>query len=405
METSAPDAPRLDAAMRRNLLLLTVCQAIGQSANVIMLSVTALSVVTFFPHREFATLPTTMQHLGVMLGVFPAAALMMRRGRGFGFRTGSLAGMAGAALCAWGLVTAAFLLMCAGGLVLGYAVANTQMYRFAAVELAPPNYRAKVIAWVTTGGVVAGTLGPAIARLTYDAIVPLYLGAYLSMAAIHAVVFLLMGLIRFPPPTRAQDNAVGAQRPLAEIASQPRYAAAVIAGMASWATMMFLMTSSPLAIVGCGLPDTEPPWVIFLHAMGMYVPSFFTGHLITRFGVVRVMAAGAAIMLAGVLVALAGLDAWHFRISLLLNGVGWNFLFIGATTLVTTCYRPAERGRAQALNDFLIFGVTAMSSFLAGVLQERIGWIALNWASLALVLVAFAAVAWLAAQRPRLRPA
>lgn len=403
--TGAPEATRLTGAMRRNLLLLTICQAIGQSANVIMLSVTALSVITFFPHREFATLPTTMQHVGVMLSVFPAAALMMRRGRGIGFRTGSLAGMLGAGLAAWGLVSATFALICAGGLVLGYAVANTQMYRFAAVELAPPAYRAKVIAWVTTGGVVAGSLGPGIARLTFDLLVPLYLSAYLSMMAIHAIVFVLMGRIRFPAPTRAADAAPGAQRPLLEIARQPRYAAAVISGMASWATMMFLMTSSPLAIVGCGLPATEPPWVIFLHVMGMYVPSFFTGHLINRFGVVQVMAAGAAIMLAGVVIALDGLTAWHFRASLLLNGIGWNFLFIGATTLVTTCYRPAERGRAQALNDFLIFGITAVSSFLAGLLQERIGWTALNWASLALVMVAFAAVAWLAAQRTSLRPA
>lgn len=404
METSETSAARLTGAMRRNLLLLTICQAIGQSASVIMLSITALSVITFYPHREFATLPTTMQHLGVMLSVFPAAALMMRFGRGVGFRTGSLAGMLGAGLAAWGLLTAQFLLICAGGLVLGYAVANSQMYRFAAVELAPPNYRAKAIAWITTGGVAAGTLGPGIARLTFDALVPLYLGAYLSMMALHAITFLLMGTIRFPPPLRA-ETASGAQRPMLQIARQPRYAAAVIAGMASWSTMMFLMTSSPLAIVGCGLPATEPPWVIFLHAMGMYVPSFFTGSLINRFGVVRVMAVGSIIMLGGVAAALGGLDAWNFRIALLLNGVGWNFLFIGATTLVTTCYRPAERGKAQAFNDFMIFGITAMSSFLAGLLQERIGWIALNWASLVLVLVGFAAVGWLALQRTKLAPA
>ncbi len=404
METSSPDAARLTGEMRRNLLLLTICQAIGQSANVIMLSVTALSVITFYPHREFATLPTTMQHIGVMLSVFPAAALMMRRGRGIGFRTGSLAGMLGAGLAAWGLVTAQFLLLCAGGLVLGYAVANIQMYRFAAVELAPPSYRAKVIAWITTGGVAAGTLGPGIARLTFDAMVPLYLGAYLSMMAIHAIVFVLMGTIRFPPPVKA-ETAPGAQRSMLEIATQPRYAAAVIAGMASWATMMFLMTSSPLAIVGCGLPATEPPWVIFLHAMGMYVPSFFSGHLISRYGVVPVMAAGSAIMLGGVVAGLDGLTAWHFRIALTLNGVGWNFLFVGATTLVTTCYRPAERGKAQAFNDFMIFGITAISSFLAGLLQERIGWIALNWASLALVMVGCAAVGWLALQRTKLQPA
>ena len=404
METSVPGAARLTGEMRRNLLLLTICQAIGQSANVIMLSITALSVVTFFPHREFATLPTTMQHIGVMLSVFPAAALMMRRGRGIGFRTGSLAGMLGAGLAAWGLVSAQFLMICAGGLVLGYAVANIQMYRFAAVELAPPAYRAKVIAWITTGGVAAGTLGPGIARLTFDAFVPVYLGAYLSMMVIHLITFVLMGTIRFPPPVRA-ETAPGAQRPMIEIARQPRYAAAVISGMASWATMMFLMTSSPLAIVGCGLPATEPPWVIFLHAMGMYVPSFFTGSLINRFGVVRVMATGSAVMLAGVVAALGGLDAWNFRIALLLNGVGWNFLFIGATTLVTTCYRPAERGKAQAFNDFMIFGITAVSSFLAGLLQERIGWIALNWASLVLVMVGCAAVGWLALQRTKLQPA
>ena len=188
------------------------------------------------------------------------------------------------------------------------------------------------------------------------------------------------------------------------IAVQPRFAAAVIAGMASWATMMFLMSSSPLAIVGCGLPATEPPWVIFLHVLGMYAPSFFTGGLIMRFGIVKVMAAGSAILLAGVVVALMGLSAWHFRISLALNGIGWNFLFVGATALVTTCYRPSERGKAQALNDFLIFGTTAATSFLAGFLQQEIGWIALNWTSIVLVTVSFGAVLWLALQRhPTLR--
>ncbi len=159
--------------------------------------------------------------------------------------------------------------------------------------------------------------------------------------------------------------------------------------------MMFLMSSSPLAIVGCGLPPTEPPTVIFMHVMGMYGPSFFTGSLISRFGLVRVMAAGSVILLAGVIVALAGMTEWHFRFALMLNGVGWNFLFIGATALVTTCYRPSERGKAQALNDFLIFGTTASASFLAGFVQERVGWVALNQGAIVLVLVSAMAVAWL----------
>ena len=398
MTTLAAGAVTLSRESRRNLVLLTCCQAVGQAGNVIMLSVTALSVITFFPYRELATLPTTMQHLGVMLFVFPAAAIMMRRGRGFGFRVGSVFGMSGAALCGIGLYTSTFALMCAGGLLLGYAVASLQMYRFAAVELVPPSYRARAISWVTAGGVAAGMIGPALARATFDALMPIYLGTYVAMAAIHVVVFILMGFVRFPP-VRDAGSPEGTQRPLWMIAAQPRYAAAVVVGMTSWATMMFLMSSSPLAIVGCGLPATEPPWVIFLHVMGMYVPSFFTGSLIARFGIIRVMVVGSLILLAGVAIALTGLSAWHFRLSLMLNGVGWNFLFIGATTLVTTCYRPSERGKAQALNDFLIFGTTASASFLAGFLQERIGWMALNWASMAIVAVSLVAVVWLARQR------
>ena len=399
--TPTADPVRLSAESRRNLVLLTSCQAVGQAGNVIMLSVTALSVITFFPHRELATLPATLQHLGVMLFVFPAAAIMMRRGRGFGFRVGSTFGMAGAALCALGLQTSTFLLMCAGGLLLGYAVAALQMYRFAAVELVPLSYRARAISWVTAGGVLAGTIGPALTRATYDVLLPIYLGTYLSMIAIHVVVFVIMGFIRFPPVhDPAGPAAAEPQRRLWQIARQPRYATAVVIGMASWATMMFLMSSSPLAIVGCGLPATEPPWVIFLHVMGMYVPSFFTGSLIARYGLVRVMTAGSLILMAGVAVALVGLDAWNFRVSLTLNGIGWNFLFVGATALVTTCYRPSERGKAQALNDFLIFGTTASASFLAGFLQERIGWIALNWAAFGLIAIGLVAVLSLAVQRP-----
>jgi len=399
MTTTAADPVRLGAESRRNLALLTACQSVGQAGNVIMLSVTALSVITFFPHRELATLPATLQHLGVMLFVFPAAALMMRRGRGFGFRVGSTFGMAGAALCALGLYTSTFLLMCAGGLLLGYAVAALQMYRFAAVELVPPSYRARAISWVTAGGVLAGTIGPALTRATFDTLMPIYLGTYLSMIAIHVVVFVIMGFIRFPPVNDPAAGAAGEpQRPLWQIARQPRYAIAVVIGMASWATMMFLMSSSPLAIVGCGLPATEPPFVIFLHVMGMYVPSFFTGSLIARFGTSPVMFAGVGLLVLGVVAGLLGMSEWNFRIALTLNGVGWNFLFVGATALVTTCYRPSERGKAQALNDFLIFGTTASASFLAGFLQERIGWIALNWAAFGLIAIALVAVLSLAAQ-------
>ena len=157
------------------------------------------------------------------------------------------------------------------------------------------------------------------------------------------------------------------------IASQPRFIASAMAGMLAFGTMSFIMSASPLAIVGCGFPHAEAHWVIFMHVLGMFVPSFFTGNLINRFGATTVMAWGVALMLTGVVAALSGMTEWNFRIALTVNGVGWNFLFVGATTLVTTCYRPNERGKSQALNDLLVFSTTATSSFMAGFLQDRVG--------------------------------
>jgi MFS family permease len=384
------------AQVKRNLLLLTCCQAIGQSANTMMFAATALSVVTFISRHDLATLPVTMQHIGVMLSVFPAALLMQRQGRRFGFRLGSVFGMIGAICCATGLYMAAFWLMLLGGLILGFAVANLQMYRFAAVELAPPAMRARAISWVTAGGVLAGMIGPAVVNWTYDRWMPFYVGTYGAMVVVHIVVFTVMSFIRFPPPP-APVAATHAEPPrrLLEIAAQPAFCCSVIAAMVAFGTMSFLMSASPLAIVGCGLPQTEAQWVIFLHVMGMFVPSFFTGNLIQRFGVTTMMLWGIVGLLAGVALGLYGVDAWNFRVAMTLNGVGWNFLFVGATTLVTTTYRPAERGKTQAMNDFLIFGTTAAASFLAGYLQDHLGWVPLNWFSLVLVASAVPAVLWL----------
>jgi MFS family permease len=407
METSTTIKPLFDRKMKRNILLLICCQAIGQSANTMMFTATALSVVTFVSDHGLATLPVTMQHLGVMLWVFPAALLMQRMGRRFGFQVGSVFGMVGATICGLGLYLAIFPLMCLGGIILGYAVASLQMYRFAAIELVPNSYRAKAISWVTAGGVVAGIIGPAVSQWSYDKLVPLYLGTYASMVVVHITVLTVMSFITFPPMQAPIVGATGLEalrvppRPLWEIAAQPRFAAAVIAAMVAYGTMSFLMSASPLAIVGCGLPHTEAHWVIFLHVMGMFVPSFYTGSLINRFGVLTVMATGAATLLLGVVIALHGTDAWNFRFSLTLNGVGWNFLYIGATSLVTTCYRPSERAKAQALNDFLIFGTTATSSFLAGFLQDRLGWFPLNWSSIMLIMIAMMAVFWLWLQQRR----
>jgi MFS family permease len=410
LKPEADPAQDLDRRARRNLLLLACCQAVGQSCNTMMFAATGLSVITFYHRPDLANLPVTMQHIGVMIWVFPAALLMQRVGRGVGFRVGSLFGMAGAIVMCLGLYSGNFLVMCGGGLILGYAVACLQMYRFAAAELVPVHYRAKAISWVTAGGVAAAVIGPSLVRVTHDLTMPLYLATYAAILALHVIVFTVMSFITFPPVATSASAADTAEvtappRPLSVIASQPRFIASVMAGMLAFGTMSFIMSASPLAIVGCGFPHAEAHWVIFMHVLGMFVPSFFTGNLINRYGATNVMACGVVFMLAGVTAALSGLDIWNFRIALTVNGVGWNFLFVGATTLVTTCYRPNERGKTQALNDLLVFSTTATSSFMAGFLQDRWGWQPLNWFSVLLMLAAAAAVIWLRVQRPALSAA
>jgi predicted MFS family arabinose efflux permease len=410
LKPEAELAESLDRRAHRNLLLLACCQAVGQSCNTMMFAATGLSVITFYHRPDLANLPVTMQHIGVMIWVFPAALLMQRVGRSIGFRVGSLFGMAGAIVMCLGLYSGNFLVMCGGGLILGYAVACLQMYRFAAAELVPVHYRAKAISWVTAGGVAAAVIGPSLVRVTHDLTMPLYLATYAAILVLHVVVFTVMSFITFPPVATSASAADTAEitappRPLWVIASQPRFIASVMAGMLAFGTMSFIMSASPLAIVGCGFPHAEAHWVIFMHVLGMFVPSFFTGNLINRYGATNVMACGVVFMLAGVTAALSGLDIWNFRIALTVNGVGWNFLFVGATTLVTTCYRPNERGKTQALNDFLVFSTTATSSFMAGFLQDRWGWQPLNWFSVLLMLAAAVAVIWLRVQRPSLSAA
>ena len=391
-ESQAASASRIPARSMRNIALLAVCQALTQSSNTLMFASSALAVLTIVSPdmRMWANLPVTMQHLGVMLSVFPASMLMMRRGRRFGFRSGSAMGMVGASCAAIGLGIGSFPVMCLGGLFLGYGIANMQLYRFAAVELAPGQFRAQAISYVTAGGIVAGILGPTLARFTPDLWLPTFQASFCAVIVVHVLVFIVLGFIEFPP-VRTEDTS-GPQRPLFEIVTQPGYMVACAGAMIAFGVMSFVMAASPLAIVMCGLDKTEAPVTIFVHVMGMFVPAFFTGHLINRFGLFNIMVLGIALLVLGVIVALTGITEWHFRIALGLNGVGWNFLFVGATTLLTTTYRQAERGKAQAFNDFMVFGTTASASLMASIVLEVEGWAMLNYVALTLVLIALAVI-------------
>ena len=377
----------------RNIALLAICQALTQSGNTLMFASSALAVLTIVSPdmRMWANLPVTMQHLGVMLSVFPASLLMMRRGRSFGFRCGSIVGMVGASSAALGLGLGSFPVMCLGGILLGFAVANMQLYRFAAVELAPGPFRAKAISYVTAGGILAGFIGPSLARFTPDLWLPTFQASFIAVVCLHALVFVILSFIEFPQ-VKPEDTA-GPQRPLLEIVTQPTYMVAATGAMIAFGVMSFVMAASPLAIVQCGLDKTEAPITIFVHVMGMFLPAFFTGHLIQRFGVFNIMIWGIVLLIGGVAVALLGQSVWNFRIALGLNGVGWNLLFVGATTLLTTTYRPAERGKAQAFNDFMVFGTTATASLMASVVLELKGWAMLNYAAFAMVSVALLVIA------------
>ena len=388
VEETRPAVPRIPRRAVRNIGLLALCQALTQSSNTLMFASSALAVLTIVPAdmRLWANLPVSMQHIGVMLSVFPASMLMMRRGRRFGFRIGSLAGMLGAACAALGLGMGSFLMMCCGGLILGFAIAIMQLYRFAAVDLAPPHFRAQAISYVSAGGVFAGILGPTLARWTPDLWLPIFQASFVAVIVIHVVVFTVLSFIEFPA-VKAEDSS-GPQRPLLEIVTQPAYMVAAAGAMIAFGVMSFVMAASPLAIVQCGLDKTEAPITIFVHVMGMFIPAFFTGHLIQRFGIFNVMTTGIALLIGGVAVALLGTTAWHFRGALGLNGVGWNFLFVGATTLLTTTYRPAERGKAQAFNDFMVFATTAVASLGASVVLEVSGWAELNYLAFTLVCIA-----------------
>jgi MFS family permease len=259
----------------RNIALLAMCQALTQSSNTLMFASSALAVLTIVTPdmRIWANLPVTMQHLGVMLSVFPASMLMMRRGRRFGFRSGSAMGMVGAFLAAVGLGIGSFVVMCVGGLFLGYGVANMQLYRFAAVELAPGHLRAQAISYVTAGGVLAGIVGPGLARFTPDLWLPTFQASFVAVIFIHAIVFVILGFIEFPR-IKAED-AAGPQRPLLQIVTQPTYMVAAAGGMIAFGVMSFVMAASPLAIVQCGLDKTEAPVTIFVHVMGMFVPACY----------------------------------------------------------------------------------------------------------------------------------
>ena len=377
----------------RNVALLALCQGFLLTNGVTLVAVNGLVGLRLADDPHLATLPLTAYVLGAALTTLPAAFLMKHRGRRFGFVTGSGLGIVGALLGALAVWLGSFWLLCLGTMFSGSYNAFGQQYRFAAADAADLSWKGKAIALTLAGGILGGVIGPELSKHTRELLQPTFVATYASLAVFAFVSMLLVSRLQIPPLTAFEQHSRG--RPMREIARQPAFIVAVLAAACGYGVMNLLMTATPIAMDMCQHPFGDTAFVLEWHVIGMFAPSFFTGTLIRRFGLVKVLAAGALLMFACIATALAGTSVMHFWWALLLLGVGWNFLYIGGTTLLTETYRPAEKAKVQGSNDLMVFAVQGITSLSSGALITRAGWETLNyWALPAVSLTALATALW-----------
>jgi len=389
---------------KRNALVLAIAQALAGGNNTVIAATAGIIGVMLAPDPGLATLPVTVMVLGMWLGTLPLGYLARTYGRRFALQTGSVVGtLAGLVSCA-AVLNASFELFLAGAFGCGFYAAAHQSYRFAATDTASDDFKPKAISFVLAGGVMAGVIGPTVVIVSKDMWAPhLFAATFIAQSALAMLAGLVLTQLKSPPPVSREERERNGGRSLGEIARDPLFIVAVACGVVSYVIMNLVMTSAPIAMVGCGHSITESTLGIQWHVLGMYAPSFFTGHLILRFGVFRIIAIGLLLLLGSAMVGIAGLSIAHFWIALVLLGVGWNFAFIGATTLVTRCHRPQERNKVQSLNDFLIFGTMALGSLASGKMLASFGWVWVNAVVFPPVLAVGALLAWVALrQRSRL---
>ncbi len=387
-----------DNLARRNAIVLAVAQALAGGNSAVIVSTASIVGAVLSPDKGLATLPVTAMVIGMWLGTLPVGALARRFGRRFALQTGSAFGVLSGLISYSAVMQGQFWLLLIGTFCGGLYAAAHQSYRFAAADTASEAYRPKVVSWVLAGGVFAAVIGPQLVIFTKDLLSPhLFAASYLGQSACALAAAVVLQFIKIPPPAVSRHDT---GRPLGEIIRAPRFIVAVACGMASYGMMNMLMTSAPLAMVGCGHSVTDAALGIQWHILAMYAPSFITGSLIARFGVERITGIGLALLAAAAAVGVAGLTVAHFWTNLVLLGLGWNFAFIGATAMVTQCHRPHERNKVQAFNDFLIFGSMALTSFSSGQLLEKFGWATINEVIFPTIFITGALLIWLAL-RPR----
>jgi MFS family permease len=385
--------------MNLQLALLTLCQGLLLVNNVTFIAINGLVGLSLAPAPWMATLPLVSYVVGGAVFSGLVAGHQRRWGRQRAFQVGLMVGALSSALCAYAALSGRFWLLVAATLVAGYYNANAGLYRFAATEIVEPAFKERAISWVLAGGILGAVAGPNLANLTRDVLPVPFAGAYAALVAIALLSMAVMSFIRFPPLPVPTADSPG--RPLREIAAQPIFVVAVIACALGYGVMNLLMAATPIAMSHHAHAFSSTALVLEWHVLGMFVPSFFTGSLIKRFGTLPIMAVGVVLYAGCLVVALSGVDLMQFLVALLLLGVGWNFLYIGGTTLFTEAYRPQEKTTAQAAMDFCVYTTMAFTSFGSGALITTQGWTWLNLGTVVPVLGIALALAWLAVHRRR----
>ena len=398
-------APTQDGRAKRNVIVLVLAQAFLGAQMPMIFTIGGLAGQSLASNACWATLPISMIVLGSMLSATPISGIMQKFGRRVGFLIGVTGGMLGAAIGSYGLYVASFPIFLLGSLFTGIYMSAQGFYRFAAADTASDAFRPKAISYVMAGGLVSAVIGPQIVKATSDAFVVPFMGTYMAVIALNLFGALIFLGLDIPRPERAAADAPKGRSRM-ELLRTPRVAVAMICALVSYALMNLVMTSTPLAVVGCGYETNDAADVVMAHVLAMFVPSFFTGHMIARFGVEKVVGLGLLILTGAGAVALSGVELEQFFIALILLGVGWNFGFIGATSMLAGAHTVEERGRVQGLNDLIVFGGVTMASLASGGLMNcsggtvQEGWNAVNMAMAPFIMLAGGALIWLT-----LRPA
>lgn len=396
MTTALPEHFVDDRLAKRNAVLLALAQALGgASASIVIATGPLVGYMMLDQDKSLATLPVSAMVLGTAFGTIPAGMIMRRFGRRAGFTGAAILGILSGLLASFAVFRDQFLLFSLACSLGGFAGAFVQQYRFAAADTASDAFKPKAISWVLAGGVLAGVVGPQTVIATKDMFAPImFAGTYLAQGGLALMSLFLLVFIRIPkPPVQNRKQAGG--RPLRTIMAQPRFIVAAACGICSYALMSLVMTATPLAMIACGLTETDAALGIQWHVLAMFGPSFFTGSLIARFGKERIVAIGLSLLAGCSIVALMGIELAHFWTALVLLGLGWNFGFIGATAMLTDTYRPEERNMVQAVNDFLVFGFVAAASFSSGALLNAFGWGTVNVLVFPFVVLCIGLLVWL----------